>query len=68
MYLSQRSVYRGELRKFFPDIEMENIKKLHFAADSKEKVFWKLVKSQCSFSQMSAFQIDGAVCSDKDKI
>ena len=68
MYILQRSVYRNELRKFLRDTEMENIKKLHFAADSNEKEFWKLVKGQRSSSQMSAFQIDGAMCNDKDKI
>ena len=47
---------------------MENIKKLHFAADSNEKEFWKLLKGQRSSSQMTAFQIDGAMCNDKDKI
>ena len=66
MYISQRSVYWNELRKFLRDTEMENIKKLHFAADSNEKEFWKLVKSQLSFSQMSTFQIDGVMCNDKD--
>ena len=39
MYISQRSVYWNELRKFLRDTEMENIKKLHFAADSNEKEF-----------------------------
>ena len=68
MYILQRSVYRNELRKFLRDTEMKNIKKLHFAADSNEKEFWKLVKGQLSFSQMSAFQIDGAMCIDEDKI
>ena len=65
MYILQRSVCRNELRKFLRDTEMENIKKLHFAADSNEKEFWKLVKGQRSSSQMSAFQIDGAMCNDK---
>ena len=68
MYILQRSVFRNELRKFLRDNEMENIKKLHFAADSNEKEFWKLVKGERSSSQMSAFQIDGAMCNDKDKI
>ena len=58
----------NELRKFLRDTEVKNIKKLHFAADSNEKEFWKLVKGQRSSSQMSAFQIDGAMCNDKDKI
>ena len=68
MYMLQRSIYRNELRKFLRDTEMENIRKLHFAADSNEKEFWKLVKDQRSSSQMTAFQIDGAMCNDKDKI
>ena len=68
MYILQRSIYRNELRKFLHNTEMENIKKLHFAADSNEKEFWKLVKGQRSSSQMTAFQIDGAMCNDKDKI
>ena len=67
-YILQRSVYRNELRKFLRDTEMENIKKLHFAADSNEKELWKLVKGQRSSSQMSAFQTDDAMCNDKNKI
>ena len=47
MYILQRSVYRNELRKFLRDTEMENIKKLIFAADSNVKEFWKLVQGQC---------------------
>ena len=68
MYILQRSVSRNKLRKFLGDTKMENIKKIHFAADSNEKEFWKLVKGQRSSSQMSAFQIDGSMCNDKDKI
>ena len=51
MYILQHSMYRNELCKFLRDTEMENIKKLHFAADSNEKEFWKLVKGQRSSSQ-----------------
>ena len=57
MYILQRSVCQNELRKFLPDTEMENIKKLHFAADSNENEFWKLVEGQCSSSQMSGFKL-----------
>ena len=64
MYILQRSVYRNKLRKFLGDTKMENIKKIHFAADSNEKEFWKLVKGQRSSSQVNAFQIDGCMCND----
>ena len=68
MYVSQSSIYRSELRKFLCDTEMENMRKLHFAADSNENEFWKLLEGQRSCSQMSAFRIDGSMCNDKDKI
>ena len=41
------------------------IRKLCHAAESNEKLFWKLVKSQRSSSQMIAFLVNGDLLTDK---
>ena len=38
------------------------------AAESNEKLFWKLIKSQRSSFQMSAFVVNGELLTDKNKI
>ena len=38
------------------------------ASETNEKLFWKLVKSQRSSSQMSAFLVDGKMITDKTDI
>ena len=47
---------------------MDKIKKLCVAAESNEKLFWKLLKSQRSTTQMNAFLIDGKLTTDKNDI
>ena len=47
--------YRKLLRKFLNKLETDKIKKLCDAAESNEKLFWKLLKSQRSTTQMNAF-------------
>ena len=42
--------------------------KLLSSAESNEKLFWKLIKSQCSSSQVSAFVVNGELLTDKNKI
>ena len=48
--------------------EADRIRKLCHAAESNEKLFWKLVKSQRSSSQMSAFLVNGDLLADKKAI
>ena len=48
--------------------EADRIRKLCHAAESNEKLFWKLVKSQHSSSQMSAFLVNGDLLTDKKAI
>ena len=48
--------------------EADRIRKLCHAAESNEKLFWKLVKSQRSSSQMSAFLVNGDLLTDKKAI
>ena len=44
------------------------LSKLCAAADSDEKLFWKLLKGQRCSSQMSAFLVDGKMITDKGGI
>ena len=52
-YRATRKEYRQKLRSFLDQTEAERIRKICHAAESNEKLFWKLVKSQRSSSQMS---------------
>ena len=47
---------------------MDKIKKLCVAAESNEKLFWKLLKRQRSTTQMNAFLTDGKWITDKNDI
>ena len=67
-YRSKRRDHRKLLRKFLNKLEMDKIKKLRDAAESKEKLFWKLLKGQRSSTQMNAFLIDGKLITDKNDI
>ena len=67
-YRTKRREYRKHLRKFLNQIEIDKAAKLCNAAQSNEKLFWKLKKSQKSSSQMSAFLIDGKMITDKNDI
>ena len=59
---------RQKLRIFLNQCEADKITKLCNAAESNEKLFWKLIKSQLSSSQMSAFLVNGELLTDKNKI
>ena len=52
-YRASRKEYRKKLRIFLNQCEADKITKLCNAAESNEKLFWKLIKSQRSSSQMS---------------
>ena len=52
----------------FSQLEAEKITKLCNAADSNEKLFWRLFKGQRSISQMTAFLVDGKLITDKKQI
>ena len=67
-YRSKRRDYRKLLRQFLNKLEMDKIKKLCVAAESNEKLFWKLLKDQCSTTQMNAFLIDGKWITGKNDI
>ena len=68
VYRTKRREYRKHLRKFLNQIEIDKAAKLCNAAQSNEKLFWKLIKNQKSSSQMSAFLIDGKMITDKNDI
>ena len=68
-YRASREEYRKKLRIFLNQCEADKITKLCNAAESNEKLFWKLIKSQRSSSQMSAFVVNGELLlTDKNKI
>ena len=54
-YKAKRKDYRLSMRSFLNQLESDRVTKLCSAADSDEKLFWKLLKGQKSSSQMSAF-------------
>ena len=56
------------MRIFLNQCEADKITKLCNAAESNEKLFWKLIKSQRSSSQMSAFVVNGELLTDKNEI
>ena len=56
------------LRDFLSQLEAEKITKVRNAADSNEKLFWRLLKGQRSISQMTAFLVDGKLITDKKQI
>ena len=61
-------MYRQKLRNFLNQREVKKIKTLCRAADSDEKLFWKLIKGKPSSSEMSAFLVNGNLLTDKDMI
>ena len=65
-YCSKRRDYRKLLRKFLNKLETDKIKKLCVAAESNEKLFWKLLKDQRSTTQMNAFLTHGKWITDKN--
>ena len=67
-YRATRKEYRQKLCSFLDQTEADRIRKLCHAAESNEKLFWKLVKSQRSSSQMSAFLVNCDLLTDKKAI
>ena len=67
-YRSKRRDCRKLLCKFLNKLETNKIRKLCVAAESNEKLFWKLLKGQHSTTQMNAFLIDGKWITDKNDI
>ena len=67
-YRATRKEFWQKLRSFLDQTEADRIRKLCHAAESNEKLFWKLVESQCSSSQMSAFLVNGDLLTDKKAI
>ena len=67
-YRLKRREYRFKLRNVLSQLEAEKITKLCNAADSDEKLFWRLWKGQRSTSQMTAFLVDGKLITDKKQI
>ena len=61
-----RSDCRKLLRKSLNKLETDKIKKLCVAAESNEKLFWKLLKDQRSTTQKNASLIDGKLITDKN--
>ena len=53
---------------FLNQCEADKTTKLCNTAESNEKLFWKLIKSQRSSSQMSAFVVNGKLLTDKRKV
>ena len=67
-YRCTRKEYRLLLRNFLNNLESDKVKKLCNAAESDEKLFWKLLKGQRSTSQMSAFLVKNKLIIDKNPI
>ena len=67
-YRVSRKEFHKKLHIFHNQCEADKITRLCNAAESNEKLFWKLIKSQHSSSQMSAFVVNGKLLTDKSKI
>ena len=65
LYVTKRKDYRSTLRAFLSQLECDRVKKLCSVAEFDEKSFWKLIKSQRSSIQMSAFLVNGKLITDK---
>ena len=67
-YRCLRKEYRLLMRNFLNKLEDDKVTKLCNAAESDEKLFWKLLKGQRSTSQMSAFLVKDKLITDKNLI
>ena len=67
-YRCFRKEYRLLMRIFLSNLENDKVTKLCNAAESDEKLFWKLLKGQRSSSQMSAFLVEDKLITDKNLI
>ena len=68
IYHVKRKDYCSKLRDFLNHLEADKIKHLCNAADCNEKLFWKLLKGQKSFSKMSASLVNGNLLTDRNVI
>ena len=59
-YRFRRKEYRSLLRDFLNQLEVQKIDRLCTAAETDEKLFWKLLKGQRNSSQMHAFLVEGS--------
>ena len=67
VYRSKRKEYRLKLHEFLNQLEVDKIIKLSHAAESNEKLFWKLIKGQRSSPQMTAFLVNDTLLTDRGK-
>ena len=67
-YKAKCKDYCLSMRSFLNQLESDRVTKLCSAADSDEKLFWKLLKGQKSSSQMSAFFVNGSLITDINEI
>ena len=63
-----RKEYRLLMRNFLNSFENDKVTKLCNAAESDEKLFWKLLKRQRSSFQMSTFFVEDKLITDKSLI
>ena len=67
-YRSKRKDYHLALCNFLNHLEADRVKKLCVAAETAEKRFWKLLKSQRSSTQISAFLVNRALITEENDI
>ena len=67
-YQSKPKDYGLILRNFSNHLEVDRVKKLFGAAETDEKLFWKLLKRQRSSSQLNAFLVNGALITEENDI
>ena len=68
VYHAKRKDYFSKLRDFLNHLEVDKIKNLCNAADCNEKLFWKLLEGQKSFSKMRALLVNGNLLIDRNLI
>ena len=56
------------LHKFLNQFEIDRVRKLCLAAETDEKMFWRLLRAQRSSSQMSAFLVNGRLITNENDI
>ena len=67
-YRSKRKGYRLAMRKFFNQLEIDRVRKRCLAADTDEKMFWRLLRALRSSSQISAFLVNGSLITKENDI
>ena len=56
------------LRKFLNQLEIDRVRKFCVAAETDEKMVWRLFRGQRSSSQMSAFLVNGSLITKENDI